>query len=371
MEKYYRSIESAFLDKDKYRAITPSKEVRATKWAMTLSFFPLIPVVVFFLWEPKGAISLQNLKMVFIPIWMGCALLSSFRFFYVRKKDDARTRKEYRDRFLSTEQERFATCYALCAELQSYSQSGIRKQLEQAADLFYKLLCQMFVLLRSGPRIYDFKQTLLFWLMEYRFHPEKRPKLVLDLPRVNYFCDLDTWDRLGWFQVDPSAMHIVKGFRKLPEMYARTLDDREVARVADALGPLAVYLYSLIPSSTRSEHENLLLHNHGEQALRAFAETAYGFSHYEPLGPNRAQPLGEKLTAILEWTGNLFISESNLVRGAAWWTITMAVTIIGVLAFKLFFRTTSEGIAVAVVTTPIMAAVTAVAAEVVRKSKRR
>ena len=181
---------------------------------------------------------------------------------------------------------------------------------------------------------------------------------------MNYFSDLTFWERLGWFKVESETDKIVKAFRKLPELYLYVSEHSDTDKLPELFFPLAFYLYSQIRDLRRDRETTKLIEAHGREELMRFASVAAELPNYEVAGKTgNAVTILERLGVVESRIAGMFASDSPLVRGAAYWVLTFAITLIGFLITRLFasFEIGAEIIGL-IITVPTLAAATAIAA---------
>src|SRR5580704_13576312 len=107
MSIYYDHIKDVFLDKNKYKAVRESYTVEFLKYLAFVCVLPVIPAAGIYLWVGTQGFHGGGLRHNFLPAWILSALVSATWFAVERKKQEARTLKGFRERFLAGDQARF------------------------------------------------------------------------------------------------------------------------------------------------------------------------------------------------------------------------------------------------------------------------
>ena len=315
---YFASIEEPFRE----TRVEMSPGGRSFKTLVVVVFiFSLIPFFPYILARYSShilirSVTLWNVRISFTSFWFWwialfvislLLLIATFKF--------SGPSKEQKDKWLSSQQMRFAYCYAVVNEIRNYRTNHLMRHIKAASEDFERAATAVLglgaldigdgIYLSQGQRLdVQFSQSPMVG-----FHPV----------------------RPYWYKLEPETKDILRALLNFgPKVGERLKDRRDLSIIEAALVDLAGYFYTEIPEISDGT-DDTALRNLGTACLVKFSAKINELPAYR--SEQQSQTSEEKISRKVVSTGQrlstLFNNENLLVAFVAWYLLLLVLFLTG------------------------------------------
>lgn len=351
LEKYFQSIREPFRETCDGMA-KDDKGVSGTLVVLFIAcLFPIIPAISWSscrrYWSTHGVphLAAQFHLTSFWVWWVGMFIITIGLLSLGIKFSGASAQEK--KRWLSPPQMRFAYCYGVVDEIRKYKTNQMDRHIDTASEYLRKSVNATDMPMFSFPG------------SPWRPYPEPHTRRVVheSLPK--------------WYRLRPETEAILEAFRTVrPRLRDRIKDRKDLSIVESAMTHLSTYLYLEIAELSDSSSDKRF--EEGIQSLLIFAEQIKSLPVYrsERLKPTPKEKVSQKLVKF----GNVVtapFSHENVIVAFGCWLVLLFILFDGslVLAIRHFMIDVDSTLVTALISGPILGAVTAVTIPRIGKKK--
>ncbi len=315
------------------------------------SIIPILPTLAYLgsHWISKSFIlhiwrfdlSIHTFLFWYVALSAITALLFGISLRYSSIKKRRRERVVPNDELLNHSQMRFALCYSVKSEIDSYRTNKLPIHMKKARSFWEKLIPSLYNSLESGRDYFvTTSEGLTYPAFDHRsveFIGSSRLRMS-----QRFFPQLsELLTRYSWFKIEPRSEAIIAAFDGLrSKIDGRISDKKDLSQVSRCLEALSFYLYTQIPEISDTEEDRLRINGKGELSLDSFVHEMNSLDKYIPQElsvptPDKSAAKKAKIGEILSATvGN----PSPFLRFCSIWIILQLIVGIAVTSSLLSVR---------------------------------
>jgi len=358
LDAYFQSITDAF---NANLSVEESRRNAYDGFSVTITFFlfslfsviPAIPALAYFLtrWflrpltlNIRGIhLSSNSFLFWYLTISALSAICFGIRLKYSSIRQKRSTPTINRADTLSEPQMRFALCYSVISEIESYRTNKRTTHMTKARELWRKLMSSLQQSLGMGSE-YWFDPSIEI-VHEIRGHVPP-PGLTNSERRVfkhRFFPQVHgLLSKYSWFKLESHTEAIIFAFDGLrSRVSSRIRANKDLFQVSNCLLPLCLYLYTEIPDIADTEEEKQRLADLQIVALDSFVREMSSLNEYRPESPRRPkkEKLAVKRARISNFLSATVGNPAPFLRFLSMWVLLQIFVAIAVSVFLTTIRT--------------------------------
>jgi hypothetical protein len=319
---------------------------------LLFSLIPALPALAYFLsrWISKPLalnvygihLSVHSFLFWYLALSALSAICFGIRLKYSSIRQKSGTPTINTAELLNQSQMRFALCYSVKSEIDSYRTNRLPGHIEKA-NMFWRQLLPSLQDALGSETDYGISSPSGMMHPEWQLTYARPISEFVNGRRRKFFPQVHKLlDRFSWFKLDPRTESVITAFDGLrSKLSGRIRDKKDLFQVSNCLLPFSLYLYTLIPDITDTEQEKENLGVFQEISLTSFVQEMASLADYTP--EKRVDSKTEKSAASKAKVGGMLSATvgntAPFLRFISIWIIVQIFVAIAISTFLAAVKT--------------------------------